>query len=75
MSENRVMRRIFGPKWVEEAEGWRKTCNEELQNMYSFCRILCDQIKEDAMGEADSTHGRHDQYVLNLNFSHESVGK
>lgn len=25
------------------------------------------------MGEADSTHGRHDQYVLS--FSHEAVGK
>jgi hypothetical protein len=28
-------------------------------------------MKGDAMGEAYSTHGRHDQYVLN--FSHESV--
>jgi hypothetical protein len=68
MSKNRVMRIIFGPKWVEEAKGWRKTCNEELQNMYFFHRILCDQIKEDAVGEADSTHGRHGQCVLN--FSH-----
>lgn len=41
--------------------------------MYSFHRILCDQMKENAMGGADSTHGRHDQYVLN--FSHEAVGK
>lgn len=49
MSEKRVMRRIFGPKRVEEAEGWRRTCNEELQNMYSFHRI-CDQMKEDANG-------------------------
>jgi hypothetical protein len=48
-------------------------CNEELQNMYSFHRILCDQIKEGAMGEGDSIHGRHDHYILN--FSHESAGK
>jgi hypothetical protein len=31
MSENRVMRRIFGPKRVEQGEGWRKTCNEEFR--------------------------------------------
>jgi len=54
------LRRIFGPKRVEEAEGWRKSCNEELHNTYSFHRILCDQMKEDAMGEADSSHGRDD---------------
>jgi len=71
MSENRVMRRIFGPKRVEEAEGWRKMCNEELQNMYSLHRILCGKMKGDAMGEAYSTHGRHDQYILN--FSHEAI--
>ena len=67
------MRRIFGPTRVEESHSWRKTCNEELQNMYCFRRILCDQIKEDAMCETGSTDGRDDQYVLN--FSHEAVGK
>jgi hypothetical protein len=28
--ENRVMRRIFGPKRDEVLRGWRKLCNEEL---------------------------------------------
>jgi hypothetical protein len=65
MSENRVVRRIFGPKRVEGTEGWRKTRNEELQNLYSFCRILRDQIKEGVMGEAHSTDGRYDQCVIN----------
>lgn len=73
MSENRVIRRIFGPKRVEESDSWRKMCNEELQKMYTFCRILCDHIKEDAMGETGSSDGRDDQYILN--FSHEAVGR
>jgi hypothetical protein len=30
--ENRVLRRTFGPKRDEVAEGWRKLHNEELHN-------------------------------------------
>jgi hypothetical protein len=30
--ENRVLRRIFGPKRNEVAENWRKLHNEELHN-------------------------------------------
>jgi hypothetical protein len=33
--ENRVLRRIFGPKRDEMIEGWRKLHNEELRNLYS----------------------------------------
>jgi hypothetical protein len=33
--ENRVLRRIFGPKRDEVTEGWRKLHNEELHNLYS----------------------------------------
>jgi hypothetical protein len=33
--ENRVLRRIFGPKRDEVMEGWRKLHNEELRNLYS----------------------------------------
>jgi hypothetical protein len=29
--ENRVLRRIFGPKWDEVTGGWRKLQNEELR--------------------------------------------
>jgi hypothetical protein len=32
--ENRVLRRIFGPKRDEVTEGWRKLHNEELRNFY-----------------------------------------
>jgi hypothetical protein len=33
--ENRVLRRIFGPKRDEMMGGWRKLHNEELNNLYS----------------------------------------
>jgi hypothetical protein len=33
--ENRVLRRIFGPKREEIIGGWRKLHNEELHNFYS----------------------------------------
>jgi hypothetical protein len=38
--ENRVLRRIFGPKRVEMTGGWRKLLNEELHNLYSLPSIL-----------------------------------
>jgi hypothetical protein len=33
--ENRVLRRIFGPKRDGVTGGWRKLFNEELHNLYS----------------------------------------
>jgi hypothetical protein len=35
MFENRVLRRIFGPKRDEVTGEWRKLHNEELHNLYS----------------------------------------
>jgi hypothetical protein len=35
MFENRVLRRIFGPKRAEVMGGWRKLHNEELRNLFS----------------------------------------
>jgi hypothetical protein len=35
MFENRVLRRMFGPKRDEVRGGWRKLRNEELHNLYS----------------------------------------
>jgi hypothetical protein len=34
MFENRVLRKIFGPKREEVAGGWRRLHNEELHNLY-----------------------------------------
>jgi hypothetical protein len=38
--ENRVLRRIFGPKRDEVIEGWRKLHNEELHNLYCSPSII-----------------------------------
>jgi hypothetical protein len=38
--ENRVLRRIFGPKRDEVTGEWRKFHNEELHNLYSSPNII-----------------------------------
>jgi hypothetical protein len=38
--ENRVLRRIFGPKRDEVTGGWRKLHNEELHGLYSSPSIF-----------------------------------
>jgi hypothetical protein len=38
--ENRVLRRIFGPKRDDIIVGWRKLHNNELHNMYSLQNII-----------------------------------
>jgi hypothetical protein len=38
--ENRVLRRIFGPKRDEVTGGWRKLHNEELHNLYPSPSII-----------------------------------
>jgi hypothetical protein len=40
ISENRVLRRIFGPKRDEVTGGWRKLHNEELHGLYSSPSIV-----------------------------------
>jgi hypothetical protein len=38
--ENRVLRRLFGPKRDDLTGGWRKLHNEELHNLYSSPNII-----------------------------------
>jgi hypothetical protein len=38
--ENRVLRRVFGPKRDEMTEKWRKLRNEELNDLYSLPNIV-----------------------------------
>jgi hypothetical protein len=40
VSENRVLKRIFGPKGDEVTGGWRKPRYEELHNLYSLPSII-----------------------------------
>jgi hypothetical protein len=46
--ENRVLRRIFGPKRDEVTGEWRKLRNEELHKLYSFRNII-RQVKSRRM--------------------------
>jgi hypothetical protein len=38
--ENKVLRRIFGPKRDGVTGGWRKLHNEEVHNLYSLPNII-----------------------------------
>jgi hypothetical protein len=38
--ENKVLRRIFGPRRDEVTAGWRKLHNEELPDLYSLPSII-----------------------------------
>jgi hypothetical protein len=38
--ENKLLRRIFGPKSKEVTGGWRKLHDEELHNLYSAPDVI-----------------------------------
>jgi hypothetical protein len=38
--ENRMLRRIFGPKREEVAGGWRRLLNEQRHNLYASPNII-----------------------------------
>jgi hypothetical protein len=60
--ENRVLRRIFGPKRDEVTGEWRKLHNEELNNMYSSPDII-SQVKANEVGGTCGTHRRGEESV------------
>ena len=63
--ENRVLRRVFGPKRDEVTGEWRKLHNEELRDLYSLPKIV--QVAKSRrmrwaghvarMGEGRGVHG------------------
>jgi hypothetical protein len=54
--EQRVLRRIFGPKRDEVTGEWRKLHNEELSDLYCSPNIV-QEIQKNEMGEACSMCG------------------
>jgi hypothetical protein len=56
--ENRVLRRIFGPKRDEVTGGWRKLHNEDLHGLYPSPGIV-RMIKARRMVEMGGTCGAH----------------
>jgi len=56
--ENRVLRRIFGPKRGEVKVEWRKLHNEELNSVLLTKYNWGDQIEKNEMGGAYSMCGR-----------------
>jgi hypothetical protein len=64
MSENRVLRRIFGPKRDEVTGKWRELHNEELHNLYSSPKYCAgDKIEKDEMGGVCSSDGGRERFV------------
>jgi len=58
MYENRVLRRVFGPKRDEVTVEWRKLHNEELDDLYcspNTVRVM--KIEKNEMDGACSTYG------------------
>jgi hypothetical protein len=40
VSENRMLKRIFGPKREEVVGSWRRLHNEELHNLHTVLNII-----------------------------------
>ena len=58
MFENRVLRRVFGPKRDEVTEEWRKLHNKELSDRYSSPNIVrVVKSRRNEMGEACGAYG------------------
>jgi hypothetical protein len=77
--ENRVLRRIFGPKVDEVTGKWRKLHNEELHNLHSSPDIIrlgkSSQVKANEVGGACGTHGKSVQGFGGKACRKETTGK
>jgi hypothetical protein len=60
--ENRMLRRIFGPKSDKVTGEWRKLHNKELHDLYSSPSIIrIIKCGEDKMGGPCSTNGGEEE--------------
>jgi hypothetical protein len=64
VSGNRVLRRIFWPKWYEVTGEWRKVHNEELNDLHLLTQYSSgDKIVKNDTGGARSTYGREERRI------------
>jgi len=63
VSDNRVLKRIFGPKRDEVTGEWRKLHKEDLNDLYSYPILFGDQIEKNEMSGACSGHGREKRRI------------
>ena len=61
MSENRVLRRIFGPKKDEVTREWRQLHNEELNDLIQYCSD--NKIEKNEMGRTCSAYGGEERCI------------
>ena len=62
--ENRVLRRIFGPKRDEITGEWRKLHNEELNDLYCSSNIVrVIKSRKNKMGGACSMYGGEERRI------------
>jgi hypothetical protein len=76
LCENRVLRRIFGPKRDEVAGGWSGLHKEELDDLYcspNIVRVIRSKRMKNDVGGACSTYGAEDRY--RQGFGGETRGK
>ena len=57
MFENKVLRRIFGPRRDEVTGDWRRLLNEELNDLYCSPNIVGDKMENNEMGWACGAYG------------------
>jgi hypothetical protein len=57
--QNRVPRRIFGPKREEVGGGWRRLHNEELHDLFTSSNII-------RVDRAGNMHGKDEKCIQNF---------
>jgi hypothetical protein len=64
--DNRVLRRIFGPKRKEVAGGWRRLHNEELHNFYASPNIVTEKREMHAIFRSENLKVRDHSEVTDV---------